>query len=66
MHQYIKFILFWNDTLHVYSNISRPLSSSQQYLFDKCLLPYVQSRMPDDGWKDCLKHVQCHSKKKNK
>jgi len=28
MHQYIKFILLWNDTL---------LASSQQYLFDSCM-----------------------------
>ena len=28
--------------------------------FDKCLLLYVQSRTPDDGWKDRPKHVQCH------
>ena len=71
MHQYIKFILFWNDTLHVSdglyvhhqqlrtvhtatgiyqtdtavccSSISFPLASSQEYLFDTCLLLYVQS-----------------------
>jgi len=40
------------------------LASTQQYLFDKCLLPYVQSRTPDDGRKDCPKHVECHSKLK--
>jgi len=28
-------------------------------VFDICLLLYVQSRAPDDGWKDCLKHVEC-------
>ena len=39
-----------------------PLASRQQYLFDKCLLLYVQSLRPDDGWKDCSKHVECHSK----
>ena len=38
------------------------LASRQQYLFDKCLLLYVQSLTPDDGRKDCLKHVECHSK----
>ena len=39
-----------------------PIASSQQYLFDKCLLLYVKSRTPDDGRKDCPKHVECHSK----
>ena len=65
MHQHIKFILFWNDTLHVSDGISIHhqefkavhtatdicqtdtavclLASRQLYLFDKCLLLYVQS-----------------------
>jgi len=43
-------------------SLSYPLASRQQYLFDKCLLLYVQSWTPDDGWKDCPKHVECHSK----
>jgi len=34
----------------------------QQYLFDKCLLLYVQSWTPGDGRKDRPKHVECHSK----
>jgi len=34
----------------------------QQYLFDKCLLLYVQSCTPDDGRKERRKHVKCHSK----
>jgi len=83
MHQCIKFILFWNDSLrvsdvlsvhrqfkavHTETGICRTdtnvclLASRQQYLFDKCLLLYVQSFTPDDGWKDHLKHVECHSK----
>jgi len=94
MHQCIKFILFWNDTLHVSDGLSihhqefktvhtatgiyqtdtaacllngyetEPylLARKQQYLFDKCLLLYVQSWTPDDGWKDRLKHVECHFK----
>jgi len=33
------------------------LASSQQYLFDICLLLYVQSWSPDDGRKDRPKHV---------
>jgi len=32
------------------------------YYFKKCLLLYVQSQIPDDGQKDRLKHVGCHSK----
>jgi hypothetical protein len=31
-------------------------------IFDKCLLLYVQSCTPDDGWKDCLKRVERFSK----
>jgi len=38
------------------------LASRQQYLFDKCLLLYVQSWTPDDGRNDRPKHVECHSK----
>ena len=33
------------------------LASRQQYLFDKCLLLYVQSWTPDDGRKDRPKYV---------
>jgi len=33
-----------------------------QYLFDICMLQYVQSLYPDDGRKDRPKHVDCHSK----
>ena len=35
-------------------------ASRQQYLFDICLLLYVQSLTPDDGRKDRPKHVECH------
>ena len=41
------------------------LAGRQQYLFDKCLLQYVQSWTPDDGWKDRPKHVECYSNKIN-
>jgi len=37
-------------------------ASRQQYLFDRYLLLYVQSSIPDDGRKDYPKHVECHSK----
>jgi len=65
MHQFIKFILFWNDTVHVSDGLSVHhqefktvhtaigicqtdtavclLASRQRYLFDKCLLLYVQT-----------------------
>jgi len=38
------------------------LVSSQQYLFDKCLLLHVQCWTADDGRKDRPKHVECYSK----
>ena len=38
------------------------LANRQQYLFDKCLLLYVQSWTADDGQKDRPKHVECQSK----
>ena len=38
------------------------LASQQQYLFDKCLLLYVQSWTADDGRKGRPKHVECYSK----
>ena len=41
-----------------------PLASREQYLFDKCLLLYLQSWTPDDGRKGSPKHVECHSKSK--
>jgi len=41
------------------------LASSRQYLFDICLLQYVQSLTPDDGRKDSAKHVQRYFNKIN-
>ena len=40
-------------------------ASSRQYLFDICLLQYVQFLTPDDGRKDRSKHVECYSNKIN-
>jgi len=84
MHQFLKFILFWNITLRVSDGLSFYhqefntvhtasgvcqidtatclLASSYQYLFNIRLMLYVQSRTPDDGRKDRLKHVECYSK----
>ena len=41
------------------SSISYPLAGRQQYLFDICLLLYVQSWTADDGRKDRPKYVEC-------
>jgi hypothetical protein len=54
MHQCIKFILFWNDTLHVSDGLSvhhqefKAVHTANKQillsaLFDICLLLYVQS-----------------------
>jgi len=60
----IYFILVWHYMLWtVCPSISRSSRLYiQQYLFDICLLLYVQSWTPDDGRKDHPKHVDCHSK----
>ena len=43
------------------------VACSRQYLFDICLLQYVQYLTPDYGRKDRPKHVECYSiKKKHK
>ena len=65
MHQFLKFILFWNNTLHVLDGLSVHhqefktvhTASSQQYLYDIYLLLYVQSRTPGDGRTDHPKRV---------
>ena len=93
MHQCIKLILFWRNTLHVSDGLSvrhqefktvhratgicqtntaaclqkqillsACSASRQQYLFDICLLLYIQSWTPGDGRKDRPKYVECHSK----
>jgi len=50
MHQCIKFILFGSKTLHVSDGLSvhhqkfkTVHTATKQYMFDKCLLLYVQS-----------------------
>jgi len=50
------------ELLMVDGKTVRTLASSWQYLFDTCLLLYVQSWTPDDGRKDSPKHVECDSK----
>jgi hypothetical protein len=43
-------------------NISFPLASSQQKLYDIYLMLYVQSYTSDDGLRDRPKHVDCYYK----
>ena len=78
MHQWLKFIYFEMTLymfLTVFPSIIRnsrlyrqqqayvkQTASSQQYLFNKCLLLYLQSWIPFDGRQDRQKHVQCHFK----
>jgi len=56
-------------TLYMFRTVFPSIISSlwlyiQQYLFDICLLQYVQAWTPDNGRKDRPKHVECHSKNK--
>jgi len=46
-----------SKTVHTATKQILLTASGQQYLFDKCLLLYVQSLTPDDGRKDRPKHV---------
>jgi len=76
MQQCIKFILFWNDTLHVSDGLfvhhqefktvhtaTGICQTDTAVCLLASLLLYVQSWTPDDGWrKDRPKHVECHSK----
>jgi len=41
------------------------LARSRQYLFDICLLQYLESLTPDDGRKTRPKHVERYSNKIN-
>jgi len=62
--------LIWNSRLHTAAAICQTdtavclLASIEQYLFDKCLLLYVQFLTPDDGRKDRPKHIVCYSEMK--
>ena len=65
MHQCTKFILFWNDTLHVSGGLSvhhqefktvHTATGICQTDTAVCLLA------ADDGRKDRPKHVECHFK----
>ena len=71
-------LFYWSNTLHVSDGLSLrhqelktvhtardicQTACSRQYLFDICLLHYVQSLTPDDGRTDCPKHVECYSNK---
>jgi len=60
-------LFYFGKTLYMFQTVFPSIIGSlrlyiQQYLFDKCLLLYVQSQMPYDGRKDRPKHVECHSK----
>jgi hypothetical protein len=46
------------------SSILIPLASSQHNLYDIYLLLCVQCSTPDDGQRNCPKHVELHSKNK--
>ena len=46
------------------SSILIPLASSQHNLYDIYLLLCVQCWTPDDGQRNCLKHVELYSKNK--
>ena len=59
MHQFLKFILGIRGC-----SILIPLASSQHNLYDIYLMPCVQCQTPDDGQRDCPKHVEFYSKNK--
>ena len=56
---------WWTERPSETCRLLFPLASRQQYLFDICLLLYVQSWTLDDGRKDRPKHVECYSNKIN-
>ena len=66
MHQCIKLILFWNDTLHVsdgrsvhhqeFKTVHTATKQIDSSICLTCLLLYVQSWTPDDGRKGRPKH----------
>jgi len=69
MHQCLKFISFWNKSTcfgqsFLPSSGVRDCTYSNRHLSNRycwqCLLLYVESWTPDDGRKDCPKHVECH------
>ena len=47
-----------------FSNVDCLLASSQHNLYDIYLLLRVQYQTPDDGQRNCLKHVEFYSKNK--
>ena len=68
-------LFYFGMTLYMFQTVSPSIIRVQdctdtaicllaKYLFDKCLLLYVQSWTPDDGRKYRPKHVECHSKGK--
>jgi len=63
MHHCIKFILFWNDTLHVSDGISAHHQEFKTvHTATEQILLYIQSFTPDDGRKDRPERVEYHPK----
>jgi len=52
-------------TVSLSINILIPLASSQHNLYDIYLLLCVQCSTPDDGQRNCPKHVEFYSKNKS-
>jgi len=46
MHKFLKFILFWNNTLHVSDGLSVHHQEIKLFIQQQV---YVQSLTPDDG-----------------
>ena len=52
------------EGLNVYCYTNIPLANSQRNLYDINLLLCVQCQTPDDGQRNCPKHVEFYSKNK--
>ena len=56
MHN-ISNLFYFGTTLYMFPTVSPSIIRSLRlYIF---LMLYVQSQTPDDGWRDCPKHVEC-------
>ena len=64
MHLFLKFV-FWNKTLHVSDSSSVPHQACSQAVSTPVWhipLLCVQWKNPDDGQRNCPKHVEFYSK----